>query len=284
MFEIMNTNFIMPLLAKTIYKISPRLGFYLQYFHHRGYFPNLKHPKDFSEVIGSQMVSGEIDKYTEYADKIAVRRHIENWGLKEFLPQVYKIWDDAQDICFDDLPNQFIIKTNHGSGGHIICKDKSLLDIETIRKHFDKVMNTTYNNIMEPQYRAIRPMVYCEEFINDGNAIPTDYKFMCMDGEIKAILLCFDRDADVHKLVYDENWNKCPYIQGASFVNTDYPCPDNFDTMKEIVRTIATKFEQVRIDLYNAYGKIYIGELTFTADGGILRNFTTDAIKAMGRK
>ena len=137
---------------------------------------------------------------------------------------------------------------------------------------------------MEPQYNSIVPLVYAEEYIDDGNVFPTDYKFMCLDGEIKAILLCFDREDSVHKLVYDVNWQKLPYIAGVSYVDRDYPKPENFEKMKEIVSEIASRFTQVRVDLYNAYGRIIIGELTFTADGGVLRNFTTQAIKEMGRK
>ena len=72
-------------------------------------------------------------------------------------------------------------------------------------------------------------------------------------------------------------------MRGESYIEMDYPCPENFDEMKRVVEGIASRFTQVRVDLYNAFGKIYIGELTFTADGGILRNFTAEAIKKMGR-
>lgn len=270
-------------LAACIWRISPKWGFSLQYFHHRKRFPNLKNPKDFSEVIGSQMVSGKINEYSELADKIQVREHIKNWGVGEYLPKVYQIWDKAEDISFDQLPERFILKTNHGSGGHIICKSKALLDIKTVREHFKKALKSKYNGGIETQYNSIIPKVYAEEFIEDGHPIPTDYKFMCMDGEIKAILLCFDRESSVHKLTYDTNWKKLPFIQGESCIDIDYPQPENFDRMKSIVTQIASNFEQVRVDLYNAHGRIYIGELTFSADGGILRNFTNDAIKAMGR-
>ena len=274
----------MPWLAEKIYRISPRVGFSLQYFHHRGYFPNLKNPRDFSEVIGSQMISGEINQFSEYADKIKVRDYLTEWGWGAFLPKVYRIWNDAGDISFDGLPERFILKTNHGSGGHIICSPTSMPSLDYVKAHFRKSLKERYNGILETQYNLIEPLVYAEEYIDDGNVFPTDYKFMCLDGEIKAILLCFDRDAKVHKLVYDVNWEKLPYIAGVSFIDRDYPKPENFEKMKEIVRDIASRFVQVRVDLYNAYGKIYIGELTFTADGGILRNFTTQAIKNMGRK
>ena len=96
--------------------------------------------------------------------------------------------------------------------------------------------------------------------------------------------MCFDRDSNVHKLVYDENWNKLPYVKEKAFVGMNYPKPKNLEEMNKIAKQIASRFVQVRVDLYNAFGKIYIGELTFTADGGILRTFTDKAIKEMGRK
>ena len=280
----MNKTAIMVRLAEMMYKISPRLGFSLQYFHHRKAFPNLRNPKDFSEVIGAQMVNGDILTFSQYADKIKVRDAITEWGLGDYLPEVYRVWQQAEDISFDNLPEKFILKTNHGSGGHVVVSPEHQPSLEEVIQHFKESLKKKYNSIMEPQYNSIVPLVYAEEYIDDGNVFPTDYKFMCLDGEIKAILLCFDRENSVHKLVYDENWQKLPYIAGVSYVDRDYPKPENFDTMKEIVAEIASRFTQVRVDLYNAFGRIYIGELTFTADGGVLRNFTTQAIKEMGRK
>ena len=275
-------NDLMPWIASKVNIISPRLRFALQYFHHRGHFPNLSHPKDFSEVIGAQMVNGEIDQYSDLVDKIKVRDVLTDWGFSEYLPKVYRVWERAEDIDLTDCPDKFILKTNHGSGGHVICIDKSSIDLDEVRSHFAHLMSHQYSSL-ETQYKSITPLVYAEEFIDDGNKIPTDYKFMCLDGRIKAVLLCFDRDANVHKLVYDCDWKKLPYIKGESYIDIEYPCPENFVKMKEIVSSIASRFVQVRVDLYNAFGKIYIGELTFTADGGVLRNFTTKAIKQMGR-
>lgn len=278
----MNTSKIMPWLAIKFNRLSPSLRFKLQYFHHRGSFPNLKNPQNFSEVIGKQMVSRELEQYADLVDKIKVRDYIKEMGFEEYLPQLYGVWEAAENISLENCPERFIMKTNHGSGGHIICRDKKTLNLEEVKSHFTQLMSHHYSRL-ETQYDSIKPLVYAEEFIDDGHAIPTDYKFMCMDGEIKAILLCFDRDANVHKLVYSSNWEKLPYIKGESFIDLDYPCPENFEEMKKIVTIICKHFTQVRVDLYNAFGKIYFGELTFTADGGILRNFTMDAIKAMGR-
>ena len=275
----MITEVVMPI----AYKLSPRLCFSLQYFHNRHRFPNLSNPKNFSEVIGYQIVRGEIDQYYELVDKIKVRNYLAKWGFADYLPKVYKVWDNANDIDLTGLPERFIIKTNHGSGGHIICKNVNMLNVNDIKEHFDKMLHVVYNP-WETQYAKIQPLVYCEEFIEDGHTIPTDFKYMCLDGEIKAILLCFDRDSNVHKLVYDENWNKLPYVKEKAFVGMNYPKPKNLEEMNKIAKQIASRFVQVRVDLYNAFGKIYIGELTFTADGGILRTFTDKAIKEMGRK
>lgn len=278
----MNLSMFMPKVANLLNKISPTLRFKLQYFHHRGKFPNLKNPKDFSEIIGSEMISKKIDEFSDLVDKVKVREYLAKLGYGKYLPQIYGVWEKAEDIDLSSCPQRFILKTNHGSGGHIICNDKNELDIDSLVNHFRILLSKKYSSL-ETQYNSIYPLVYAEEFISDGHKIPTDYKFMCLDGKIKAILLCFDRDSDVHKLVYSDDWVRLPYIKGESYIDIEYPCPENFDEMKSIVRDIASRFTQVRIDLYNAFGRIYIGELTFTADGGILRNFTTEAIKKMGR-
>ncbi len=275
---------IMPKLANLASKISPKLCFSLQYYHHRHRFPNLSSPKDISEVIGSEIVSGKINNYFELVDKIKVRNHLENWGLGQYLPRVYAIWEAATDIDVSNMPEHFIIKTNHGSGGHVICKDKSKINLPQVKAHFQESLNKKYNASTEKQYSLITPLVYCEEFLDDGNEIPTDYKFMCLDGKIKCILVCFGRDKEVHKLVYNTQWQKMPYLYEKATIDYDYPLPHNFSKMKSIVEQIASQYTQVRVDLYNCFGKIYIGELTFTADGGILRNFTTEAIKLMGRQ
>lgn len=279
----MSNQRLMSFLAYYTNKISPKLCFSLQYFHRRKRFPDLDNPKDFSEVILSQMVSGKINEFTDLADKIKMRDYVERWGYSQYLPQIFGVWDNAQDITFDAAPSRFIVKTNHGSGGHRIVRDKDTADINEIKVHFAKSLKKKYSSL-ETQYNNIKPLVYLEEFIDDGNSFPTDYKFMCLDGQVKAILVCFDRGNEVHKATYDENWQKIDYIEGATQTSQNVNKPENLDKMLEIARSISSHFEQVRVDLYNAYGKIYIGELTFTADGGVLRNFTDEAIKKMGRQ
>lgn len=270
-------------LARLTCKISKRLYINLSYLHNRGKFPNIKDPKDLSEIIYNEMLSGEINKYTPFVDKLKVREYIEEWGYSEILPKVYGTYDKFEDIDFSVLPNKFAIKTNHGCGGHVFCIDKSTFDIESARHTIEKTMNTVFGTT-ETQYHSIKPKIYCEEYIEDKTGqLPTDYKFMCCDGVVKCVLIVSDRNNDDYKLhTYSVDWEPLDYIRGKHKGIDRIEKPTNFDRMLEISKAIAEKFPHVRVDLYDSGDRIYFGELTFTPQGGIMSYFTNEALAILG--
>jgi hypothetical protein len=272
-------------LAKLTTKISPILYIKLSYLHNRGKFPNLKNPKNISEIILSTMYSGKINDYSDYVDKIKVRDFYKRWGYEKYLPQIYGIWNSPDEIDFKQLPNAFALKTNHGCGYHYICRNKNELNIAEAKRIINEALNTKFG-LAETQYHSIKPMVYCEEYINDGTGdLPSDYKFMCLDGEIKCILVVTERTENNYKLLtYNTKWEKLDYVTSHYQTNYDFKKPKNLKLMTTIAQQIAQKFEFVRVDFYDLGDKIFLGELTFTPQGGIMSYFTSEALKDMGRK
>ena len=102
----------------------------LRYYRQRKRWPNLKHPKDISEILIASMFSPEAASYADLVDKVRVRDYIRQKGLGDILLKHYGEWENPEDIDFDSLPDKFILKANNGSGGHVVCKDKKTFDKE----------------------------------------------------------------------------------------------------------------------------------------------------------
>lgn len=268
--------------------LSPTFYFTQLYVRYRHRWPNFKHPKDLSEIVMGEIITGKINEYAPYVDKVKVRDYIEEWGLGAYLPKLYGVWENAEDIDFNSLPNKFALKTNHGCGGHLFCQDKSKFDTEQARKHIDKLLKQTFGGRQESHYSLIHPLVYAEELLEEpGVKQPFDYKFMCCDKEVRFIFFASERgtaDTGVKFSAYNLNWEKLDYMRGPEASTKDYPCPpkEELQEMIHIAEQIAQRFEHVRVDLYDIQGKIYIGELTFTPEGGIMDYFNNKAVEAAG--
>lgn len=219
----------------------------------------------------------------KYVDKILARQYIAEWIGEEYLPKLYGVWDKFDDINFNSLPDKFALKTNHGCGNHYFCSDKSKLDIEEARKTINKALNNRFHNSPEQQYELIEPKIFCEELIEiEGKEQPEDYKFMCCDGEIKCILICLERKKGLKLAFYDLNWNKLDYARGPEKYYGEVSRPKHLEEMIDIAKKIASNFEYIRIDMYDTGSRIYIGELTFTPEGGKLSYMTNEAVRKCG--
>lgn len=275
---------ISKIFAKAVTAISPKLYIKLSYLHNRGKLPNLKNPKNVSEIILSTMYSGKVNEYSDYVDKIKVREIYKNWGYEKYLPEIYGIWDTPDEIDFNRLPNAFALKTNHGCGHHYFCKNKKELNIIEAKRIINEALNTKFG-LAETQYHSIKPQVYCEEYIEDGTGtLPSDYKFLCTDGKIKCILVVTERTETSFKLLtYDTNWEKLNYVTPHYQTDYEFKKPKNLKLMAKIAEEIAQKFEFVRVDFYDLGDRILLGELTFTPEGGIMSYFTQKALTEIGR-
>lgn len=274
-------------------KICTHLGYFGIWLHYvyvyktiRHDWLNVRHPRNISEYIIKCILNREWDKkVSQYADKYAVRSYIQSKGLGDCLLSCYGVWSKPEDIDFDALPNKFALKANNGCGGHIFCYDKSKLNRDQVIFAMHNTMSLTkISYSFEPHYKMIFPKVYCEELMDfECQANIVDYKFMCVSGKINSVLMVYDRQLDgKYKLeLRDKEWKPMDGLTEAYLKEPELSCPSHFEQMKKIACVIAADFDFVRIDLYEYHDKVYIGELTFTPQGGQLVYLTTNYLEQL---
>lgn len=206
-------------------------------------------------------------------DKYRVREWVEQRLGGEYLIPLLGVWDRAEDIDFDKLPNQFVLKTNCSSGDVIIVKDKSMLtknDIKGYRKKLNYYLDMQFGyNTCELHYNQIKPKIIAETFIECSGSDLPDYKFLCFEGKPYFCWVDIDRYHGHKRNVYDMEWNLQDWHQynyGISKEGVEKPA--NFEKMVKIATTLCKGFHHVRVDLYDISGKIYFGEMTFTNSSG----------------
>ena len=210
---------------------------------------------------------------TECVDKYRVRNYIVNSKIDILLPRLYGAYDNIDDIEWGELPNQFVIKCNHGSGMNIICLDKSEININSVNERLYKWMNCDFWKIFgELQYKNVKKKIIIEELLAEN--ILT-YKFYCFNGKIKISYVSLNgENGEKEKYLdyFDEKWNRLDITLGN---HEHYPWkiekPKNYEKMCELARNLSSDFPFVRVDLYNLDGKIYFSELTFIPTGGMMK-------------
>lgn len=247
---------------------------------------NLENPKTLNEKILYMSLRTDTTLWTRLADKYQVRGYVEECGFSDILVPLLGHWEKAEEIDFNQLPREFVLKTVQGSGDIILVKDKSQIKENEIREQMDISVNTVYGELEGGKhYMRIKPAIIADALIKNDEESQKystsiiDYKIWCFNGRAHYIWACCNRDhqgTDV--MTYDLNWKAHPEY---SVFNEHYrkgvvlPEPQNFEKMVEIAEKLAKPFPVVRVDLYNLAGKIYFGEMTFTSLGGLM-DFYTD--------
>lgn len=213
----------------------------------------------------------EIDeRKTVLTDKYRVREFVNITIGAEYLIPLLGVWDSFDMIDFEKLPDQFVLKTNHGCGANIIVKDKNNFNKREAKEKFNRWLSMDFSFIsFEMQYGNIEPKIIAERYIENNENGLDDYKFFCFNGEPYYCEVHTDRYYDHRVNIYDMDWNLQEWHE-SNDRNTDQPIPKpyNFDTMKRLVKKLSSGFSHVRVDLYNINGKIYFGEMTFTSGSG----------------
>jgi len=224
----------------------------------------------FGEKIQWLKLYGNLEKYEKYADKYKVREYIKETIGEQYLIKLLGVYDKAENIPYETLPNKFVIKANHGSGYNIIVKDKASLDIKKTNRKLNKWLREDYSRIKkEKQYKNIKRKLLIEEYKSDKNDSLLDYKFFCFNGKPKFIKIDFDRYSNHAANFYDTEWNLLKLKEkGYENYSKNFDKPKNNKEMIKIVNKLCKDFQFVRVDLYNIEGKIYFGELTFTPASG----------------
>jgi hypothetical protein len=263
-------------LAKIIYRwilcrLPAKPAVYLIYY--RGYHKvlNLKNPQYFGEKIQWLKLYGHLDELHDYVDKYEVRKYVAACVGEQYLNELYGVYDHVDDIDFDALPNQFVLKCTNGSGGVLICKDRTKFNIETAKKEMEKWLTDEFYKIKkESQYKNVKNRIIVEKYLEDETGALRDYKFYCYDGEPYYYGVFTDRYTDETIDMYDMQGEKLQGIENNHVKNSNIVLsrPENFNELVEITRKLAKKFQFVRVDYYIADRKIIFGELTFTDGAG----------------
>lgn len=261
-------------------------SFAISYIHNRYRLPNFKHPKDLSEIWIKRVLDGKINELAYLADKYAVREYVINRGLEQILTPLLGVYDDAEQIDFDILPDRFALKANFGAGMNLICTDKSKLDIDESRNKIAEWLKSRTDSNTERHYNLIPHKIVCEEFIDDGSGgFPVDYKFMCIHGKVHCILACSGREqGHADYLPYSTDWE--PMYHYYRKINKGIkllPKPDNLSEMIATAEKLAEGIDLVRVDLYSNGSKIWFGEMTLTPSGCIFHRWSMRALKEMGK-
>lgn len=261
---------------------------------------NWKDPQTLNEKIQWLEAFTDTTLWSRYTDKHEVRKYVEQCGFKDSLLKEYGIWNHVEEIDFDSLPNSFAIKCTHDCGSTLIIKDKSRhFDREFVVKHLMEHIEKTFGyNTCEPHYTQIPHRIMAEELLppqidNDlstKSSSTIDYKIWCVEGKAQFILVCYNRTIGQNavKEVYTiEPWESRKDYLSDKYQRQDFlPIhkPKNLPQMIIMAEKLATGFHQVRVDLYNVDGKIFFGELTFTAACGRMESLSDKAQLMLGQK
>lgn len=236
-----------------------------------GYKINLDNPKSFNEKIQWLKLNYRNPLLTKCADKYAVREYVKEKIGEEYLIPLLGVWDSPDDIDFDSLPNQFVLKVNWGSGQNIIVKDKLTLNIEEAKEKLRNWLNSKSNHYymgLEWCYKDIPPKIIAEKYMAKMSESLIDYKIFCNYGTPKFLFLGIDRFKDLKFNFYDLDWNLLPVKNHYEISEKPIQKPNNYNKMLEIAEILSKEFPHARVDLFEIEGTIYFGEITFYHFGG----------------
>lgn len=248
---------------------------------------DIEHPKTFNEKLQWLKLYNRKPEYTVMVDKYAVREYIARELGEEYLIPLLGVWEDADKIDFDVLPDRFVLKCNHNSGlGMYICRDRSEMNPEAVRAGLRRgLAQDYYLTGREWPYKNVPRRIIAEQFMTDESEGLIDYKFFCFSGAVDCVMVCMDRHlGDTKFYFFDQNWElKRLNIRGKNAPEGfTLRRPSCMDEMFEIAAKLSKDLPFARIDLYECSGKIYFGEITFFPDSGFDPNLLPETDRHFG--
>lgn len=249
------------------------------YYHITGERLHLKKPQKFNEKLQWLKLNDRREEYTALVDKFEVKKHVEKIIGNKYIIPTLAVYDRVEEIDFNALPDQFVLKCTHDSGGVVICKDKKTFDrqaaIDVLR---DGLSKNFYLYSREWPYKNVVPRIIAEKYLVDESGKELkDYKIFCFEGEPKIVQVDYDRFSNHRRILFDTDWNRLPFTLGFP---TDWECliprPKGLEEMLDVARQLSKGIPHVRVDLYNIGGEIFFGELTFYHGSG-LEKFTPES-------
>lgn len=232
---------------------------------------NLRHPLTFNEKLQWLKLYNRNEEYSCLVDKCEVKKYVASKIGQEHIIPTLGIYDSFSDIDFSSLPDSFVLKCTHDSGGVIVCKDKDTFDVEKARVKIDKCLSTDFFLLgREWPYKNVNHRIIVEKYIEDNSETGIkDYKVFCFNGVPKIIQLDYDRFVNHHRNLYDTDWKQLPikYIY-ESDAEQHFEKPQHIDKVLLYAKILSKGIPFVRCDFYITKDSVFFGEMTFFPESG----------------
>lgn len=229
---------------------------------------NLENPKTYNEKLQWLKLYDRNPQYTIMVDKYEVKQYVTEKIGEEYIIPTLGVWNNFDEIDFDKLPEQFVLKCTHDSGGLVICKNKASFDERAARKKINKSLRRNYFYAgREWPYKNVVPRIIAEKYMEDSETEELrDYKFFVFGGQVKALFIASERykEGETKFDFFDADFNHLEFTNGHPNADVMPQKPITFDKMKQLASKLGNGIPHVRVDLYEVDGKIYFGEMTFS--------------------
>lgn len=232
---------------------------------------NLRNPQTFNEKLQWLKLYDRNPMYTKLVDKYEVKKYVSSLIGEDYIIKTLGVWDSFNDIDFKKLPDKFVIKCTHDSGGVVVVKDKNKMDINAVKLKLEKCLKKNFFYMgREWPYKNVTPRIIVEELIEDNTHKELkDYKLMCFNGKVECSFVCSDRfSGDLRVTFFDREWRKMPFERHYPKADYNIDKPVKYEEMIKIAEILSHNIPFVRMDFYEVEGKIYFGEFTFYPGSG----------------
>lgn len=262
--HVINTGLLNFLSDKTFLNIT--------YLIHFGKKIDWDNPRSFNEKLQWLKLNDRNPAYNRLVDKYEVKEYVANILGDQYIIPTIGVWDNVEDVPFNSLPDQYVIKCTHDSGSVCVCTDKNHFDVESAKKKLSKGLkkNLFYWGREWP-YKNVKARIIAEKYLEDKNGSLNDYKLMCFNGEVKCSFVCSDRfnGKGLKVTFFDKEWVKMPFCRHYPSADYEIPAPTTYNKMVELAEKLAKGIPFVRVDFYEVNGHPYFGEMTFFPGNGV---------------
>lgn len=255
--------------------LPDKLYLQLYYFVHFKKLINFKNPRTYNEKLQWLKLYDRKDIYTAMVDKYLAKDYVSKIIGEEYIIPTLGLYDTFDDIDFDKLPNQFVIKCTHDSDGLVIVKDKAELDVNEAKNKIENALKYNFYYIArEWPYKNVTPKIIVEKYMEDkNNSSMRDYKFFCFNGEPKLMYISegLENHSTASMSFFDMEFNLTD-CKRKDYKRLEYmpEKPKNFDKMKKMASILSQNLPHLRVDFYEINGRLFFGELTFSTCSGFV--------------
>ena len=268
--------------------LPDKLFLSLKYRYKTGFKIDWKNPKTYTEKLQWLKINDHNPEYIKLVDKYEAKQYIKNIIGEKYIIPTYGIYDRFEDINFDNLPEQFVIKCTHDSGGIIICKNKKNFDYKKAYNVINKCLKNNYfYGGREWPYKNIKPRIIVEKYMEDNSTNELrDYKFFVFEGKAELMFIASGRFSknDTCFDFFDMNFNHLNIKNGHPNANITFEKPLKFNQMKNLAEKIGKHMKHVRVDFYIVNNEIYFGEITLYHHSGFVKFYPYEWDEFYGKK